>query len=205
MLQPTNNLSHEAECPICCDTIDKSLIIRCVKCDKMYCQNCLHHFIMLSDNLMSRCLHCNNQYDIDFIILNTNKQWYDTVYINHRKEILWKNELSLIKNNSTQKAAKAYIDAWECCRLNNMDGFCSLEYLQKKIQEVYDSIVYNKAEVAENRKRLVHVNYLLCIKHYGRGWEDFDFDNNEPRPISTYLTNITFPCPIGKMSRNYHG
>ena len=170
----TNVNVFEEDCLICCESFESPYLVTCFKCNNKCCKTCFQKYILLS-NLEPSCMFCGKKLDVAFILFNSNIKWFETIYKEHRKEKLWKNELVLIQDVRTQAAAKAYITAKEI----NENYIYRIDDDLKIFTSLYLNIVENAKE---------------CITNFGIGWENYDFDNNVPRLDSS--PNISFPCPI---------
>lgn len=195
-IKPTN---QNMDCSICCETVNKNNIVTCISCNNSCCNECFQNHLLIS-NLDYKCMHCKCKIGLDFIIMNTSKKWFDTKYKIHRQEALWKNEIPFIQDINTQQCAKAYTDAWYYLSSTNNIMVYNIDRLRNIIESVYEE-PYDKKEVVKNKDRLIVLNSMICIQSYGKGWENFNFGTNEPRPLTSYLQKITYSC----QKHNCHG
>jgi hypothetical protein len=154
------------ECPICCDDFDVE--VKCPSCKEGSCQECFHRYL-LESALMPNCMTCDLKITIDFIIQNSNPEWFQDTYIPYRSNILMHIEKN--KFQDTADCVTAYLQALEILGI------------------IYDKTLDN--DYTHN----VISNANQCINVYGKGWEGFDFHENVARPISSYKKR-TIPCPM---------
>ncbi len=196
ILQTKESVEEKCEdCPICCSSVNENEIVKCYKCKQIFCRECFQHYLILSEQ-NSQCMHCRVNLEFSFIKRNVSEKWFNNEYKNFRKQMLWKKEVPVIQDIKTQKAAESYMNAYYYYRNANNEGFYDIEKLQNVINSVYEANIYDRKEVEKNRNRMKILNSLFCISQFGKNWENFDFKRNEPRPLSSFLHNITFPCPI---------
>jgi hypothetical protein len=192
------------DCLICCENIESKLVVKCLFCKEICCQECFQQYI-LTKNLKISCMFCgknnNMQLDLDFIVLNTNEEWWKKIYKKHRMELLWIEESQRLKDITTQKEARAYIEA-------NIFRYSTSENGNLKIGDTdLNQIIYYNGNLCHisnidkiRKAQLTIRNSIICIEQYGKGWGDFDFGKSEPRAINN-SNSLSIQCP----STNCHG
>lgn len=183
------------DCPICCYSVTKCEIVICYKCKNICCRECFQHYLIISDK-KSQCMHCGVNLELYFIKINVSNKWFETEYNKFRKLVLWKNELPIIQDIQTQKAAEAYMNAHCYLQNANNQGFYDITKLQNIINNVYERENFDKKENKKNKERIKILNALLCIDQLGKNWENFDFEKCEPRILNLFANNITYPCSV---------
>jgi hypothetical protein len=174
------------DCPICCDTMSKSETITCDYCQNDSCRDCFQRFLLDSD-IKPKCMHCNVSLNIETILLKSDKSWFSSEYKSHRKVQLMKIEKG--KFQSTQLAANAYWKAQTFKHTTCLNG------LLDNFDPYFRRFLNNRQWERANRAEQIVINATICIQQFGRGWEDFDFESGEPRPIES-LKGVDFACPV---------
>jgi len=85
---------EKAECAICVETI--SVPITCPKCAYVACRPCTKKYLLSLQTVDPKCMACKAIWNLDFIFTNTDKEFYDKIYRNHRAKILFEREQSLL-------------------------------------------------------------------------------------------------------------
>lgn len=156
------------ECPICCfELTDPLLIVRCNKCQQIYCRDCLKRYLLVT-NLDTKCMHCSNIYNIDFILLNVDSEWYKNNYEKYRKELLWNKEILIIKDISTQKQFETYNNAIKYCK-------------EKKISTHTKYINEIRHNVNKSHTKIFNLRSIIdnLIKKNNQKREEFNQINSE--------------------------
>lgn len=85
------------ECPICIEKFNKSnrKEIVCSSCQHSCCRTCVETYI-LSTSVEPCCLNCKKEWSLDFVRDNMTRTFCDTKLKEHRENILYEREKSLL-------------------------------------------------------------------------------------------------------------
>jgi len=152
--------SATVTCQICDE--EHSLLLACRHCKGEYCQQCFCTALLYS-GLEPTCMHemCRVPIPLQAIMLLTPNEWFECKYLDHRADLLMKQE-----NNQMQETQAAYI-AYQIA-----------------------SIIAHRPHFHNLSARLQE-NVTICLRQRGKGFEGFDFDNEDnQRP-----KGLTLSCP----------
>ena len=93
-------------CNICCGKTRVKLWVICPYCKFSCCRNCLKNYLLETKNITPKCIEpsCGKELTFEFIAVNTDNEFYNNAYRNHRANILLELEKSLLPG--TQHLAK---------------------------------------------------------------------------------------------------
>ena len=76
------------ECPICAEYVTKSKIVTCQFCDFKSCRSCNHTYL-LGITTDTKCMSCNNKWNLEFCLNNLTKTFVRNKYKKHRQQLLF--------------------------------------------------------------------------------------------------------------------
>ena len=160
---------EEKECNICCMqyTNKKRKIVTCQYCNFNSCLECFKIYI-LDTFEEPKCMACNKIFIQDFVSDNTTTSFYNKEYRNHRTEILFSTEKSLLP--STQHLAEQ----------------------EKKCDLIYTEMNKIKSERKELKTQIDNLNRLLYQKERDLYRQQNMSDNNE----ETQRKQFTKKCQV---------
>lgn len=95
------------ECTICCETVTNKNIVTCIACDFDSCKKCIKTYL-LDTSQDPHCMSCKHVWTRDFLIICTSKSWVDKELKQHRENVLFEREKSMMP--ATQGAVEVYLD-----------------------------------------------------------------------------------------------
>lgn len=87
----------ETECPICCETYNKStrkeVCCEYADCNYSCCKICVRQYL-LSSTMDPHCMNCKKAWGQKFLVVNLNKNFMAKDYLTHRKQLLLDKEMA---------------------------------------------------------------------------------------------------------------
>ena len=85
------NIKNKMECPICAEYVTKSKVVTCQFCDFKSCRLCNHTYL-LGITTDTKCMSCNNKWNLEFCLNNLTKTFVRNKYKKHRQKLLFEKE-----------------------------------------------------------------------------------------------------------------
>ena len=106
-------LNMTTECPICCDTLNKSTkaAITCelADCDFVACKACTRKYLLgTTDD--PNCMKCHKAWSHAFVVANLNRSFVMNEYSKHRKALLVEREISKLPESAPLAEKQKLID-----------------------------------------------------------------------------------------------
>jgi len=95
---PVNSIMESKDlCPICCEnyTSTRRSKVKCPHCPETICKECARTYLVNYAN-DAHCMSCKKQWDREFLQNTLNKSFYNGVYKDHRKKLLFETEKARI-------------------------------------------------------------------------------------------------------------
>lgn len=83
-------------CPICTDLRRKVTWVTCPRCDFSCCRGCTKKYLLEQPDVNPKCMSCKAQWDFEFVAVNTDSQFHNKDYREHRAKITVERERSLL-------------------------------------------------------------------------------------------------------------
>lgn len=148
-------MAYNEMCNICCENFNKNtrMKVTCPRADCNWeaCKTCVRTFIMNSSTDPS-CMKCFNALDIQFVVENLNKSFWNGDYKTHRKEMLLENEMS--KMPDTMNAATKYKEILHL-KETNLENVKQIISLRQQIDELHRTNYRNDRRI---RRLYVAIN-----------------------------------------------
>jgi hypothetical protein len=94
-------MSKTQDCNICIENKSVKNFIICSKCNFSACKTCVKHYLLELQDINPRCMKCSAQWDFDFIANNTEQEFHNDIYREHRAKIIVERERSLLPATQT--------------------------------------------------------------------------------------------------------
>ena len=123
------------ECQVCTSTFNQSTRapIQCVSCDLQCCKECIRTFLIKTCTGLPKCMSCNAQYSMHFMVRHLNRSWVLNTYKETMIQALTHMEMSKLPDT------QPYVEAeQERLRLlhQNREYSKEIDELKKKNAQV---------------------------------------------------------------------
>ena len=128
-------------CNICCGKTRIKLWVICPYCKFSCCRNCLKNYLLETKNITPKCIEpsCGKELTFEFIAVNTDNEFYNNAYRNHRANILLELEKSLLPGTQHLAQNKLNLD-------KQYKEIKELELLNRELKKQIDK---NKVKIHE--------------------------------------------------------
>ena len=153
-------------CNICCGKTRVKLWVKCPYCKFSCCRTCLKNYLLETKNITPKCIEpsCDKELSFEFIAINTDNDFYNNIYRNHRANILLELEKSLLPG--TQHLAQESLRRKKLTKeissleLQNKELKKQIELNKRKIDELrYGPLV----DVKENKEDKEEKTIILAV------------------------------------------
>lgn len=149
---------EQVDCSICCESFSKSARskVSCHRCNLEACKQCVRLYLMDTTS-KAHCMGCKTAWERDFTQKSINKSYYNGIYKNKRKDLLFEGEKARFPE--TMPAVENYrnIKDWEkektliAIKIENLRTeirVAQREYSQvvTKIQNARDGVIVGKSD-----------------------------------------------------------
>ena len=149
-------------CNICCGKSRVKLWVKCPYCNFSCCRTCLKTYLLETKNMTPKCIEpsCDKELSFEFIAINTDNDFYNNIYRNHRANILLELEKSLLPG--TQHLAQEAIRRTKvnkeisCLELQNKELKKQIELNKRKIDELRYGPVLEDVKENKEEKNIIH-------------------------------------------------
>ena len=157
----------ETECPICCETYNKSTRSKIVceygDCKVSSCKSCIREYL-LTTTQDPHCMHCKKAWSNAFTIRMLNQCWLKDKYKKHRHQLLLDRELSKLP------------EAMEAAQKHKM-----CETHQNKIKELAKEISLQQENIRKLKRQQYACNHQINLIQTGKS--------------TTEKRKFIMPCP----------
>ena len=98
------------------------------------CQKCYRRYI-LDSGIAAQCMKCNHTFSREFMIYNFARNWIDTTYSQHMRELLFQTEQAKCKDLLDDVVKYKSIDRMQSTRLNYPTQFVTSETKGQNYEE----------------------------------------------------------------------
>lgn len=140
------------ECPICCDSYNKSLntAVKCEHsgCEYTCCKSCIRTYL-LGTTSDPHCMNCKKAWSEEFFVKNLNRAFTNNQYKSHRKSLLLDREIARLPE--TMEAAKNQEKVEKFQEKNAV--------IKSKIKELREQISNLQHEEYNNEREISNIRY----------------------------------------------
>lgn len=136
-------------CNICCyNMVDKPIVCPKPSCGFSCCRTCVKKYLLGKENINPMCMSCNSEWDFCFLANNTEHNFHNKIYRDHRARILMEQEKAMLP--TTQHLAKTYRDIDECRKYISILRDIKKKFKKKNNRMIINRKIYEKqAEIWE--------------------------------------------------------
>lgn len=136
-------------CPICAEKRRTVSWVTCSKCQASCCRGCVKRFLLDRPDINPICMSCKAQWDFEFLAENTDEDFHNHIYRDHRAKIIVERERSLLP--ATQPYVAEIKDQ---------------ERIKASIEELTKEIDMYKALIADATAKKLELRYTLKNPEY---------------------------------------